>query len=73
MKKITDLSGPEVYTPYAVGIATVVIFVHYNLMPKGYISGRMAAGVLFMSGYGFVLLVRRITFKKKKDGSDGPS
>src|ERR1035441_1518526 len=65
MKKLTDMSGPEIYTAYAVGIGTVFLFIHYDLIPKGYMSGRMTARVAFVLGFGAVLLAWPLIFKKK--------
>ena len=70
MKKLTDMSTGEIYTAYAVGIGTVFLFIHYDLIPKGYMSGRMAARVAFLLGFGAVLLAWPLIFKKKKDDPD---
>ena len=73
MKRLTGMSGPEIYTAYAVGIGTVFLFIHYNLIPKGYMSGRMMAGVAFVLGYGAVLLAWPLIFRKKKADPDDHS
>jgi hypothetical protein len=75
MKKMADMSGPEIYTAVAAGLGLLLLFDHFNLISPGYSTGRLEARLTILFGAGIVILLWPFIFgkKQKKDDPDDKS
>jgi hypothetical protein len=75
MKRMSDISGPEIYTAVAAGLGLLLLFDHFHLISSGYLTGRLEARATYLFGAGMVILIWSLVTRKKekKDDSDDPS